>query len=528
MYMQRSYIIETIIVLSPKLPVFGSTLDVFTSMRTTGTRNTISHGLKVVWLCLSIAYGVAGRCYKTDSDQTTFHHNGLTCDLCQPGTYMVTECTRTAKTRCEVIPYNHYMPYRNKCLLADIKAFWVCKDNCDGLDQVIRQDCTPTQERKCGCRNGTYALASGTHCVVYTCPPGMMVSIAHYRSRIRCRYCPDQSYSNIYNSRRSCRLRTDCRAIGKTLLWKGNHTHDALCGDSPSRPGIATNFPPNTRHKLRSSERDKHSTRSIGTKSDATASIMKTRPTSKALHDKQDENATKGKAVRVDGELIAQKIEYTPETDSGNYTESPKVSPIFINDISWTWMIIIGVVIILVGVIVLVVLCRLRKRYIRTEDSQGKIMPTESPEEQKFLPRRDVLCLSTPSAVRRRSSIRPIRRHSTFTLKEGVDGEKIIQAIVEHGNRDNWKEFLRCKPCPGLTDTDIADSEYKHRGELKEIIYQGMMQWKKQLDPDKDFPIKDILEALEKYDKASYNEITVTHCDVLPKTYEASILELME
>ncbi|XP_070544643.1 tumor necrosis factor receptor superfamily member 21-like [Ptychodera flava] len=481
-------------------------------MRTTGTRNTISYGLKVVWLCLSMGYGVAGRCYKTDSDQTTFHHNGLTCDLCQPGTYMVTECTRTTKTRCEVIPYNHFMPYRNKCLLADIKSFWLCKDVCDGLDQVIRQDCTPTQERKCGCRNGTYALASGTHCVAYTCPPGMMVSLAHYRSRIRCRFCPDQSYSNIYNSRRSCRPRTDCRAIGKALLWKGNHTHDALCGDLLDRTDIATNFPPNTRHNIPSGERVKHSTRSIETKSDATA-------------DKQEHYTDEKSKVRVDGEIITPETEYSPETDNGNHTESPKVSPILIKDVSWTWMIIVGVVIILVGVIILIVLCRLRKTYLRTDDSQEKmIIATDSPQTQKKNPEESYKTKAKQyRALRRRSLTKPPRRQSAsdITLDEGVSREDIIQTIVEHGNRDNWKEFLRCKPCPGLTDTDIADLEYKHRGELKEIIYQGMMQWIKQLDPDKDFPIKDLLDTMKKHDNALYDKIIEKHCNVLPKTYEA-------
>ncbi|XP_070544642.1 uncharacterized protein [Ptychodera flava] len=183
-----------------------------------------------VALCFQIICFVDAKCYR--KDETTFDVGGVSCDLCKPGTYMVAPCTRNDPTRCEDVPAGYYMRYYNKCERDIILKYWNCRRRCDGPNQVIIKPCTAKHELECGCLDGTYPLASAGQCIEFRCPPGQMVITGGWYG-LDCRVCPGNTYSDGYNHYTWCKKRTDCEVLGKIFLWRGNSTHDAICGWAP-------------------------------------------------------------------------------------------------------------------------------------------------------------------------------------------------------------------------------------------------------------------------------------------------------
>ncbi|XP_035695783.1 tumor necrosis factor receptor superfamily member 11B-like [Branchiostoma floridae] len=83
----------------------------------------------------------------------------LTCDLCEPGHFLVKHCDTEHGTICEQCPHNFYMRYYNngdRCLS--------CGDTCDDdRNLVTLQECSPTAPRRCDCKPGTRQVYRGSN-----------------------------------------------------------------------------------------------------------------------------------------------------------------------------------------------------------------------------------------------------------------------------------------------------------------------------------------------------------------------------
>eukprot|EP00058_Branchiostoma_floridae_P021461 XP_002606951.1 hypothetical protein BRAFLDRAFT_64947 [Branchiostoma floridae] len=111
---------------------------------------------------IAIAQHRSSPIYRSMPGVYPLEYNGqqsLTCDLCEPGHFLVKHCDTEHGTTCEQCPHNFYMPYYNngdRCLS--------CGDTCDDdRNLVTLQECSPTARRHCDCKPGSRQVYQGSN-----------------------------------------------------------------------------------------------------------------------------------------------------------------------------------------------------------------------------------------------------------------------------------------------------------------------------------------------------------------------------
>ncbi|XP_023670185.2 tumor necrosis factor receptor superfamily member 11B-like [Paramormyrops kingsleyae] len=147
----------------------------------------------------------------------------LSCNRCPPGYHMVSHCTTQRQTECAACPAGHFTQYWNylsKCLYCSN----FCSDN-----QIVKEECSPTHNRVCACKEGYYWHAE--FCIKHAeCPPGY--GVKRHGTAVRntqCEQCTAGSFSAGSSSRDPCRKHTNCTALGQHLVLKGTTESDNLC-----------------------------------------------------------------------------------------------------------------------------------------------------------------------------------------------------------------------------------------------------------------------------------------------------------
>ncbi|TNN29983.1 Tumor necrosis factor receptor superfamily member 1B [Liparis tanakae] len=133
--------------------------------------------------------------------------DGICCDRCAAGQYMLEECDDTHTTKC----VNH---------------------------QEKVEDCTAQENRVCWCMPGFYCSNypcdhcwEATSCLL---GEGVKVQAAHTNDTL-CAPCQDGTYSNVTDSQSACRAHTRCEDFGRVLKTPGTPKADAICGNFKSR-----------------------------------------------------------------------------------------------------------------------------------------------------------------------------------------------------------------------------------------------------------------------------------------------------
>ncbi|KAL4646029.1 tumor necrosis factor receptor superfamily member 6B-like [Arapaima gigas] len=110
-----------------------------------------------------------------------------------------------------------------KCVRCPWNTYWLVKQGhaqcercttiCSAQRHLVEVNkCTYTVNRRCHCQAGFFCA-----------------SVAQFTCR-RCKPCPQGTFSKDSSLSGSCQAYTDCTALGKAVVTKGNRTHDQVCG----------------------------------------------------------------------------------------------------------------------------------------------------------------------------------------------------------------------------------------------------------------------------------------------------------
>ncbi|KAM9370157.1 tumor necrosis factor receptor superfamily member 8-like [Phaethornis superciliosus] len=112
-----------------------------------------------------------------------------------------------------------------------------CVSCTEEFDLVEKSPCSGNSSRVCECRPGLFCQTSAQHscsrCQQHTlCQPGFGVKIRGTSTTdVTCEKCPDGTFSDQNSSTEICKPHTNCAALNKVPLSKGNATHDQVCLD---------------------------------------------------------------------------------------------------------------------------------------------------------------------------------------------------------------------------------------------------------------------------------------------------------
>lgn len=94
----------------------------------------------------------------------------VTCEMCPPGTYVGSHCSKKSRTQCLPCAESQYTEvwnYIDECLMCDYP--------CSEVQEEVR-GCKATHNRLCRCKQGYYS--SYGYCLRHTvCPPGEGVRV---------------------------------------------------------------------------------------------------------------------------------------------------------------------------------------------------------------------------------------------------------------------------------------------------------------------------------------------------------------
>ncbi|KFO98872.1 Tumor necrosis factor receptor superfamily member 8, partial [Calypte anna] len=105
------------------------------------------------------------------------------------------------------------------------------------FDLVEKSPCSLNSSRVCQCRPGLFCQTSTqdtcTRCQQHTlCQPGFGVKLRGTSTTdVTCEKCPEGTFSDQSSSTEICKPHTNCAALHKIPLRKGNATHDQVCLD---------------------------------------------------------------------------------------------------------------------------------------------------------------------------------------------------------------------------------------------------------------------------------------------------------
>uniref|UniRef100_A0AAX7U3E4 TNFR-Cys domain-containing protein n=1 Tax=Astatotilapia calliptera TaxID=8154 RepID=A0AAX7U3E4_ASTCA len=171
--------------------------------------------------------------YKSENGQcrndTEYNHNGLCCTKCRPGYRGDTRCTETTDTVCTPCPPDQYRENFN--FYPNCNSCQKCKEE-KGLQYA--QNCSSTTPSKCICRPGRFCRLGYDNpycsdCKKYKqCKPGLGVSVKGTpNSDVKCKICPEGTFSDKTSSTDPCQPHTDCN--GRAVLREGNTESDNVC-----------------------------------------------------------------------------------------------------------------------------------------------------------------------------------------------------------------------------------------------------------------------------------------------------------
>ncbi|XP_032834194.1 uncharacterized protein LOC116956594 isoform X2 [Petromyzon marinus] len=147
----------------------------------------------LVWSVLIGSVTAASRCHWT----TQYLSNETCCEKCLPGQLRVSPCNATSPTVCEPCPENSYSPVHSS-----VHRCMPCKHCNKAYKQLVTGPCSPMEDTRCGCGEGTYKvlfIEKGSR--FWCCPncrPGHEVTkkCSDMDFLSECSPCPAGSYSS--------------------------------------------------------------------------------------------------------------------------------------------------------------------------------------------------------------------------------------------------------------------------------------------------------------------------------------------
>ncbi|KAG7478375.1 hypothetical protein MATL_G00079820 [Megalops atlanticus] len=153
----------------------------------------------------------------------------VTCEMCPPGTYVLSHCTTDKRTQCGQCPDGHYTEiwnYVERCRYCGV----FCTE-----EQYEKVKCSPKHNRVCECKAGYY-LSVGFCARHSACPPGEGVNQNEPGScdlkgtayaDVQCTPCPKGYYSAVHSSTEGCQKHSQC-ADGERAI-PGGRRHNTFC-----------------------------------------------------------------------------------------------------------------------------------------------------------------------------------------------------------------------------------------------------------------------------------------------------------
>ncbi|NP_001298267.1 tumor necrosis factor receptor superfamily member 1B precursor [Oreochromis niloticus] len=189
--------------------------------------------LLLLFLLCAQTIKVCSTPYKSENGQchndTEYMDSGLCCTKCRPGYRRGTSCTETTDTVCTPCPPDQYQENFN--YYPNCATCQKCREE-KGLQYA--QSCSSTTPSKCICRPGRYCIMGYddpycSDCRKYKqCRPGTGVTAKGTPSSdVKCKPCPEGTFSDKTSSTDPCQPHTDCN--GRAVLRKGNTTSDTVC-----------------------------------------------------------------------------------------------------------------------------------------------------------------------------------------------------------------------------------------------------------------------------------------------------------
>ncbi|XP_056301130.1 tumor necrosis factor receptor superfamily member 5 [Pseudoliparis swirei] len=158
--------------------------------------------------------------------------DGICCDRCAAGQYMLAECDDTHTTKCGPCGPGRYTATKNH-----LPKCYVCKDCSSINNQRKVKDCTEQENTVCRCMPGFYCVNDPCdHCWEVTLcllGEGVKVQAAHTNDTL-CAPCQDGTYSNVTDFHSACQAHTRCEDFGRVLKTPGTPKADAICGNFKS------------------------------------------------------------------------------------------------------------------------------------------------------------------------------------------------------------------------------------------------------------------------------------------------------
>ncbi|XP_070561260.1 tumor necrosis factor receptor superfamily member 5-like [Ptychodera flava] len=167
-------------------------------------------------LAVSIFHGMcvlAGNC-----NERQFLHNGVCCQMCRPGYRLVSNCTLSSASVCQLCPPGSYSN--------DFTADYTCKEvkPCNNSMNILK--CL--QQRTVPCASASGAGTTTPRARVFqnpTCPPGRGIHDG------MCQDCDEDTYSDAWSSVDGCQPQPKCRELGLNVTFEGNSTHRRICSN---------------------------------------------------------------------------------------------------------------------------------------------------------------------------------------------------------------------------------------------------------------------------------------------------------
>ncbi|KAM6241171.1 tumor necrosis factor receptor superfamily member 8 isoform 2-T3 [Porphyrio hochstetteri] len=155
------------------------------------------------------------------------------CYQCPPGYVKKKACPSDPEEDCMRCGPEQYVSKASQKPQCD-----ACVSCTEESDLVEKEPCSFNSSRVCECRPGLFCLLPVVNtcirCQQHTvCKPGFGVKVRGTSTNdVTCEECPSGTFSDQNSSTDICKPHTNCAALNKVALHKGNATHDQVCLDA--------------------------------------------------------------------------------------------------------------------------------------------------------------------------------------------------------------------------------------------------------------------------------------------------------